>query len=136
MGGLDASLFEHGKALAVLFDGDEALKQQLETLDEQLKEYEEYGDNEMIQKMVRRMERQKAHLERRIEAEQWRKTIVYDRLERAKQIHEEAALGSASWGLFQIMGYHYQSLNYPTIKQFVSEMQTHERDHLEAFGNH
>ena len=58
----------------------------------------------------------------------------YDRLEQAKQIHAQAALASASWGLFQIMGYHYQSLNYPTIKQFVNRMQNHERDHLEAFG--
>ena len=58
----------------------------------------------------------------------------FDRLERAKQIHEEAALESASWGLFQIMGYHYHSLNYPTIQEFVDRMHQHERDHLEAFG--
>ena len=58
----------------------------------------------------------------------------YDRLERAKQIHEQAAFESASWGLFQIMGYHYKSLNYPTMRQFVNRMRNHERDHLEAFG--
>ena len=60
----------------------------------------------------------------------------HDRLERAKHIHEEAALESASWGLFQIMGYHYENLNYPTIENFVSRMSRHERNHLEAFGRY
>ncbi|MEY8874888.1 MAG: N-acetylmuramidase domain-containing protein [Leptothrix sp. (in: b-proteobacteria)] len=55
------------------------------------------------------------------------------RLERAEAISREAALESASWGLFQIMGYHWQSLAYESVDDFVTRMGTHERDQLEAF---
>jgi hypothetical protein len=58
----------------------------------------------------------------------------YDRLERAQMIHEEAALASASWGLFQIMGYHWKKLEYPSIQEFVSLQALNEYEHLEAFG--
>jgi hypothetical protein len=60
----------------------------------------------------------------------------YDRLERAQLIHEEAALASASWGLFQIMGYHYKSLDYPSIVEFVNLQAQNEFEHLEAFGRY
>lgn len=58
----------------------------------------------------------------------------YHRLERAQRIHEEAALSSASWGLFQIMGYHYKNLEYPSITEFVQRQALNEYEHLEAFG--
>ena len=56
-----------------------------------------------------------------------------DRLRRAEAMHEAAARESASWGLFQIMGYHWQPLGYPSINDFVDSMGRHERDQLEAF---
>jgi len=46
----------------------------------------------------------------------------------------ESAHAATSWGTFQIMGYHYKSLGYPSITAFVEAMQTHEREHLKAFG--
>lgn len=46
----------------------------------------------------------------------------------------EAAYCSASWGLFQIMGFHYESLGYGSVTEFVAAMQLHEGKHLEAFG--
>lgn len=55
------------------------------------------------------------------------------RLERAKLIHKKAALESASWGLFQIMGYHWKALGYPSIENFVKKMQQSEVEHLNAF---
>ncbi|TYP72191.1 N-acetylmuramidase domain-containing protein [Aquimarina intermedia] len=63
----------------------------------------------------------------------------YSRLEKAagmsdlSQVHE-AAYASASWGSFQIMGFHYESLNYASIDEFVSTMYISEAKHLDAFG--
>lgn len=55
------------------------------------------------------------------------------RLERAQLIHKKAALESASWGLFQIMGYHWKVLGYPSIENFVKKMKQNEVEHLKAF---
>lgn len=66
-------------------------------------------------------------------------TGEYTRLEKAAgmsdlpEVHD-AAYASASWGAFQIMGYHYEQLGYASIDHFVSEMYEHEREHLKAFG--
>lgn len=57
----------------------------------------------------------------------------YNRLERARRIDENAALESASWGLFQVMGFHWKTLGYPSVKQFVALMQKSEGEHLDAF---
>jgi len=56
-----------------------------------------------------------------------------DRLTRAQLIHSAAALESASWGLFQIMGYHWSDLGYKSIDEYVNCMKLHEREHLKAF---
>ena len=63
----------------------------------------------------------------------------YERMERAAGISgipgvKEAAYCSASWGAFQIMGFHYKNLGYGSIENFVSAMNDHEREHLAAFG--
>ncbi|WP_074407524.1 MULTISPECIES: N-acetylmuramidase domain-containing protein [Aquimarina] len=63
----------------------------------------------------------------------------YDRLEKAAGMSDdpafhEAAYSSASWGAFQIMGFHYANLGFSSIDHFVSEMYDHEREHLKAFG--
>lgn len=55
------------------------------------------------------------------------------RLERAMLIHENAARESASWGLFQIMGFHWSNLGYDSAADFVARMSLHERDQLDAF---
>jgi hypothetical protein len=65
----------------------------------------------------------------------------YDRLEKAASISSdprarEAALASASWGSYQIMGFHATKLGYSSVGQFVEEMKKHERNHLEAFGRY
>ncbi len=63
----------------------------------------------------------------------------YERMEKAANITalpgtKEAALCSASWGAFQIMGYNYKNLGYNSIDSWVSAMNEHEREHLAAFG--
>ncbi len=55
------------------------------------------------------------------------------RLDRARAIDEVAALESASWGLFQIMGYHWKVLGYSSIHEFVEKMKHSEGEHLNAF---
>lgn len=57
----------------------------------------------------------------------------YDRLAKAKQICEDAALESASWGAYQIMGYHWALLGYASVQAFVADMYDSERKQLEAF---
>ncbi len=57
----------------------------------------------------------------------------YIRLTSAKQIHEQAALQSCSWGQFQIMGDHWKDLGYSSVQDFVACMYASESLHLEAF---
>jgi len=46
----------------------------------------------------------------------------------------EAAYASASWGLYQVMGFHYKSLGYDEIIQFVGEMKESEGHQLKIFS--
>lgn len=65
----------------------------------------------------------------------------YHRLEKAagmsdlQEVHD-AAYASASWGCFQIMGYHYSSLGYSSVDAFVASMYQKEAKHLLAFGRY
>jgi hypothetical protein len=43
----------------------------------------------------------------------------YSRLERAMKLDPDAALKSASWGAFQVMGVHHEMCGYPTVQEFV-----------------
>jgi hypothetical protein len=57
----------------------------------------------------------------------------YRRLAMATAICVSAALESASWGAFQVMGYHWQRLRYASIEAFVAAMRRSEGDQLDAF---
>lgn len=57
----------------------------------------------------------------------------YTRLAIAERIDADAAHESASWGAFQIMGYHWQALEYASVADFVARMEHSEADHLDAF---
>lgn len=57
----------------------------------------------------------------------------HDKLARAKLIHEDSAIESASWGRFQVMGFHWKALGYPNAKDFERRMRKDEGEHLEAF---
>lgn len=55
------------------------------------------------------------------------------RLNAAKELHVAAALESASWGAFQIMGFHHQHLGYNDVFEFVDLMHLSEKNQLDAF---
>lgn len=59
----------------------------------------------------------------------------YLRLEKAKKISYVCALMSASWGLFQIMGFNFKACGFNTIGDYVQAMYTGESNQLEAFIN-
>lgn len=56
----------------------------------------------------------------------------YDRLNTAKNLDPECALLSASWGMFQIMGFNYQVCGYQTVGDYVADMIASEKFHLGA----
>ena len=55
------------------------------------------------------------------------------RLQTAMALDREAALKSASWGKFQIMGFNHKAAGHETIQGFVNAMYKSEREHLMAF---
>lgn len=57
----------------------------------------------------------------------------YERLNKAIKINENAALKSASWGMFQIMGFNYEACGCKSVKEFVTKMKQSERSQLEMF---
>ena len=57
----------------------------------------------------------------------------YDRLDKAMKINKIAALKSASWGMFQIMGFNYESCGCKSVDEFVTRMKRSEKDQLDMF---
>lgn len=57
----------------------------------------------------------------------------YPRLARAKMIDAANAICACSWGLFQIMGFHYAHLGYPSAQAFQAAMEVSEGNQLDAF---
>lgn len=57
----------------------------------------------------------------------------YPRFNLAFSIDPESAMKSASWGLFQIMGFNYAAAGYATIGEFVDAMKESEGKQLLAF---
>jgi hypothetical protein len=61
------------------------------------------------------------------------KAAEYQKLERAIGLDREAALKSASWGAFQILGSNHMAAGYPDVQSFCTSMCRGEDDHLRAF---
>jgi hypothetical protein len=57
----------------------------------------------------------------------------HTRLENAVAIDRECALQSCSWGLFQIMGFHWKALGYGSVQQFVNAQYKSEASQLDTF---
>lgn len=57
----------------------------------------------------------------------------HDRLQRAVELNREAALKSASWGRFQIMGFNWDKCGYESLQAFINGMYDSEEEHLRAF---
>ena len=58
----------------------------------------------------------------------------YERLEKAREIHKEAADASTSWGMFQVMGFNYAMCGYGSVEEMVKDMCVGEDKQLEAFA--
>lgn len=56
----------------------------------------------------------------------------WDELAEMASLDETAALMSASWGAFQVMGEHYDNLGYATVQDFVADIVAREAAHLDA----
>jgi N-acetylmuramidase len=63
----------------------------------------------------------------RTQAERWAQ------LTEAYALDAEAALASASYGRFQVLGQNYPNLSMPNAHEYVSKLARSERDQLEAF---
>lgn len=48
----------------------------------------------------------------------------HGRLDRAVAIDRQCALQAASWGAFQIMGYHWKTCGYESLQAFINDMYT------------
>jgi hypothetical protein len=59
-----------------------------------------------------------------------------DRLQRAIKLDRKAALMSASYGRFQVMGFNFATCGYKDVEAFFADMQADETKHLEAFINY
>lgn len=57
----------------------------------------------------------------------------YARLEKARQLDDPAALKSASWGMFQILGSNHKAAGFGSVEEYVIASTTGVRAHLEAF---
>ena len=60
-------------------------------------------------------------------------TAEFDRLLRACVINHEAALMSASWGMFQIMGFNYGLCEFDSVYKYAATMHINHKKQLRAF---
>lgn len=58
----------------------------------------------------------------------------YDRMSQAISLNRIAALESASWGRFQIMGSNFKICGWADVETFVKDMMASELNHLKAFA--
>ena len=57
----------------------------------------------------------------------------HQRLGSARVLSDIAALESASWGAFQIMGFHWKRLGHASVHDFVAAMSANESQQFDAF---
>jgi hypothetical protein len=62
-------------------------------------------------------------------------TGEWERFAEAAAISPEAAVESASWGLFQIMGFHWRTCGCGSAKEFRRRMELSEREQMELAMN-
>lgn len=63
-------------------------------------------------------------------------SMQHEKLEKAVEINRVCALKSASWGLFQIMGFNYKQCGCNSIQEFINKMCHSEDAQLELFVNY
>lgn len=63
-------------------------------------------------------------------------SIQHSRLQEASKLDRTAALMSASWGKFQIMGFNFANAGFNKVQEFINAMYKGEGEHLLAFINY
>lgn len=58
------------------------------------------------------------------------------KLARASTINKDAAIMSASWGLFQIMGYNWKTCGVDSLQSFIDLIYKGEDSHLDLFDDY
>jgi murein L,D-transpeptidase YcbB/YkuD len=59
---------------------------------------------------------------------------AWDQVNRARALDEVGAWEATSWGAFQVMGFHWQRLHYPSVADFVDSMSANGDDgQMDAF---
>lgn len=61
--------------------------------------------------------------------------LEHQRLQKAVRINREAALLSASWGMFQIMGFNYKLCGCSTLQEFINIMYNSHQGQIKLFLN-
>ena len=56
----------------------------------------------------------------------------HNKLDRASKLNRDVALESCSWGLGQVMGYHWKALGYASLQSFIDAMYKDEASQLDA----
>ena len=56
----------------------------------------------------------------------------HGKLERASKLNRAVALESCSWGIGQVMGYHWKDLGYTSLQAFINAMYKDEASQLDA----
>lgn len=56
----------------------------------------------------------------------------HGKLTRAANLNRDVALESCSWGMGQVMGYHWKSLGYKSLQEFINSMYRSEYDQVDA----
>lgn len=75
----------------------------------------------------------------RISSPTWNKKLYsggaaeHFRLQQASKLDRKAALMSASWGMFQIMGFNWKACGYGNLQQFINAMYSGAAGQLKAF---
>lgn len=59
--------------------------------------------------------------------------LEWTRLQTARKLSEASALESASYGRYQIMGFHWKALGYGSVREFFDKMRENEGRQLDAF---
>lgn len=74
-----------------------------------------------------------------ISSRKWNKRLYgpaganqHKRLQAAVALDRDAALQSASWGKFQVMGFNWDELGYPSLRAFINAMYSGEPAHLDS----
>lgn len=62
-----------------------------------------------------------------------KESAQHGRLQRAAELDRQAALESASWGAFQIMGYNHVAAGHLTLQSFINAMYRDASSQLQAF---